>query len=207
MSIVIPNNYGNATFVWRSITQAREFTVTMGFQDVLATGDANAAAAAYRVNLVLAGAPCEANKMTVQWEFMGTRTLLRNNAGILVAGANNIASTGTAASAPNESPMFTTLIVSKQTAFAGRQYRGRMYPPLTLIAENSVLAGGELLPSIVAPRQAEWSFFLTQMNSTNYPPQLLHDSTNPLHPFPTPITSLFVRPVVGLQRRRRTRGA
>lgn len=207
MTISIPNNFGNATYVWRSNTQAREFTVNMGFYDLPLTADANAAATAHRAALIQTGGPAAPAAMTTQWAFQGVRVLMRNNAGVLVSGSNLTPVNGTATSLSNESPVFTTLIVSKLTAFAGKHYRGRMYVPLTNVAETSIGVGGEVLSTISAPLQTLWNTYFTTLQGGSYIGYLLHDLAGPVIPLPTILSSLLVRPVVGLQRRRRTRGA
>lgn len=206
-TVVIPNSYGIATFRWTFIPAGKQLTVTMGFQDTTFSNNAALAASYMYGPFVAASRPANAANMSTNWRFEGVTTLMRTTGGILIAGADLIPVTGTATGTANQNPIFTTLVISKLTANAGRPYRGRMYAPFVDSDESAVDFNGTINPSIVALHQARWDGWLaTVIAGGSFYPEVLHSSTSPATS-PTPIVSLKVRPVVGIQRRRRARGA
>lgn len=206
MALSIPNGHGQAVLHWRYLPLSRDVSVTLGYKDITVADDPNAAATDIAVSATGLGSIAAAAQMSTQYQFRGVSTLQRTSAGFLVAGADVTVVTGTQVAPTNAVPVFNTLVVSKRTAFAGIRQRGRMYPPMTTNGEENVDAGGTILAATVTALQVFWNTFYTNVSTGDYPPYLLH-SVDPPPPLPTAITSFFIRPVVGMQRRRRTRGA
>lgn len=206
-SVVIPNNYGLATFKWTFIPAGKQFTVTMGYYDNTLVNTPNVAAAQYYSALTATGCPCQAISMNANYRFEGVTVLQRLSSGLLQVGTHLVPITGSVAADPNLNPVFTTLVVSKQTLFAGRAYRGRMYVPLLSGPESNTDFNGGISTGIVAQLQLQWDNFRgALLTPGGYPMMLLH-SPSSITIVPTAIQTLVVRPVVGVQRRRRARGA
>lgn len=206
-TVVIPNNYGIATFRWTFIPAGKQFTVTMGYLDTTFLGDANHAALQISNAFSISTGPVAAANMTTNWRYEGVTTLQRKATGVLIAGSGGAPITGTATASADQSPVFTTWVISKLTANAGRPYRGRMYPPICDALETTIDFNGTINASIASLQQARWTAWFNGLAAGGlYYPQLLHSSTSPAGT-PTPLVSLKMRPVVGIQRRRRARGA
>lgn len=207
-SVNIPNNYGIATFHWFNTGVGRDFTVTMGYHDLTGLDDPLLSATAMYNAMVGGTKPIVAANMTTFWRFDPVTVLQRLSTGFLAVSSFGAPVTGTAAPGATESPVFSTLVVSKQTANAGRQFRGRCYPPLTITTESQVDQQGNILAAQVTAQQGFWDAFLASPTLANCQPSVLHATPlSGVTPFPTPILKLRVRPVVGIQRRRRARGA
>lgn len=207
--LVIPNNYGLATYIWTHIPSGTRPSVTMGFFDNAGSANATAAATNHRSALTGTGAPCAAVSMSTQWRFEGVTCIIRNSSGVLVPGQNLTSITGTLTAPTNAQPVFAPYVVSKTTLFAGRQYRGRMYVPFLQEDENTVDPVGIIGATQQVAEQNKWNAYFTAVTTGGaYVPYLLHAAPKVgSTPSPTAIQSLFVRGVCGVQRRRRARGA
>lgn len=208
-SVTIPSGYGIATHVWTFIASGKQMTVTHGYNDATALDNPSDAANKLYGYATAVGAPCNAPQMTADWRYEGVRVLQRLAGGVLQAGQKLVPITGTLAAATNLSPVFTTFVVSKNTLFAGRAYRGRMYVPFLNVNEAAVDFNGTILAANVTSNQTLWTGYIANINAgLLYFMYLLHVNppVGPALP-PTRVTSLTVRGVVGLQRRRRIRGA
>jgi hypothetical protein len=206
MTLIIPNGYGQMTLKWRYIPLSRDMTVTFGFFDSAGTAGANAACTSWRNQLTAIGGPANASAMGTNWQQTGSTCLLRDSLGNLIAGLDTTVVTGSGSSATATQPVYLPLVVTKVTAFAGKAHRGRIYPPLTLTDETTVDAGGSLTGPAVSALQTQWGGFLAAINAGPYPARLLHGPPGG-GLSPDPVLSLAVRPVAGIQRRRRNRGA
>lgn len=207
-SVIIPNHYGLATYRWTYIPSGKQFTVTMGLHDTFGSDDPTAFSVGHYGALTAASAPAAAANMSTAWRFEGVTILFRTSGGALITGSKLVPLTGTATAVANMSPVFTTLVVSKGTAQAGRQYRGRMYVPFFGTVETLVDENGTISSGTVTAFQAQWATYYGFSGLNSCPPYLLH--ANPISgppPVPNLITTLTVKPVVGLQRRRRAKGA
>lgn len=205
-SVVIPNTYGLATYRWTWIPAGKEFTVTMGYRDTALADDPTAAALSHYQYLTATGSVCVAASMSTDWRFEGVTVLQRLSGGLLQTGAKLTPITGTASTGSSINPVFVTWVVSKRTAFAGRQYRGRMYPPFLDLAESQVDYNGVINGGSVTTNNTRWNTYFTNVNITAYQPYLLHAAPKVgATPAPTPITAISVGSVAGIQRRRRAR--
>ena|SRR6266498_4072076 len=202
----LPNGFGQVTFRWRYVPYTRDMSVTLGFYDSIATNDPTLIATNMRTFMGSTGRPQEVANMSTDWQNIGTTVLLRSSGGVLMSGVDATVTTGTASAATATQPLFVPMVVSKLTSFAGKHYRGRMYVPCTLFGESSVDIGGTITGGNVGLQQTRWDNFFAAINASVWPPFLLHQPVGVV-PLPTAITSFLVRPVTGVQRRRRTRGA
>lgn len=99
---------------------------------------------------------------------------------------------GADAASPN-----TAILVSKVTAFGGREGRGRLFWPG--ISDFSLDADGTIGAGSLAQYQTAWDTFFTGLGLANAPAFLLHsDSANT----PDAITEFVVQAKVATQRRR-----
>lgn len=204
-SVHLPNSFGIATLKWTLIPAGKQISVTMGFFDALLSNDATAYANTFKVAATGAGSIAEAPAMYNAWRFDGVSTLFRNSSGFLTVGTSTGTVTGSITATANGQPIYSPLVVSKYTANAGREQRGRMYPPMTLSDETAVDQLGNIIGTTVTLWQGRYGVFLAALQAVSVAlPRLLH--TDPSLA-PTPISSLVVKPVIGSQRRRRARGA
>lgn len=202
--VTIPNGYGIMTLQWQTIA-GKSVTATCGFSNVFAAmTDPVAMAAIWCNQLQAAGRPGAANQMSTQWQSAGVYCLFRDLSGGLHSGTYSNVIVGTVALAGADQPVYSPLVVSKVTNFAGRAFRGRMYPPYTLAAESTVDMLGNIAGTQLASLRTSYNAFVAALISSALPPVLLH--VNPAVS-PVVINSCLVRPVVGIQRRRRVRGA
>ncbi len=206
--LIMGNNQGECTYLFTYTPLARQMSFTLGFYDPTtilpsAAGGANL----FRTELIGAGMPYQANQMMTDWVFNGCKVLMRDNSGNLVSGTSLVNTQGTAVSSTNVTPIYTPYVISKTTAQAGKKFRGRLYAPVTLLQEGSVDAGGGITTGHQTGQQTLWTAFWGVRDSSGIPPYLLHDASTPGPSAATHIIGFFVRPVLGVQRRRRTRGA
>lgn len=101
----------------------------------------------------------------------------------------------------NPAPPNVCTLVRKNTGFAGRKFRGRMFLPS--VAETQIDAAGIIAGSLVTDVTAEGDDFLAALADDGIigyaiPARLLHSDATA----PTAITSLVCDPKVGTQRRR-----
>lgn len=208
MALYLQPGDGIATMHWYHIPTASENTVTCGYRDSTGTYDAGAAASAIRGYWQGAGAPANAANMVTEWRMDGVSTYELDSVGLPTVGASLVTTTGTIAVGTGVTPIFTPLVVSKLTAYAGRSWRGRMYAPPARFLETSVDAVGTILSGQLTIERANFTTLHVAWASGQYKPYLFHDdSASIVHKNPVPVTSFYVRPVLGIQRRRRARGA
>lgn len=201
------NGYGVCTYNWTYIPAGKSVSVTCCGWDNAATDDPVFLAGIAYTAATKAGSVAPAAAMSTAWRFEGTTLLLRTSSGLLASGSHLVPITGTAASSPDISPLYSTWVVSKGTPFAGRAQRGRMYPPFTLLSETGVDANGTIGAGSVATYQAQWSTWFADVPlNSSFRPYLVH-SFGSSAVTPQPIVSIVVKGVVGIQRRRRARGA
>lgn len=102
-------------------------------------------------------------------------------------------------------PSNCSLLVGKETSFAGRKYRGRMYWP-SMLATGAVDINGMVDPTVLAALQGHFtSLFADLQLDPSAQPVLLHDKVTAgvLDPTAaTPLTAFTVKPKIGTQRRR-----
>jgi len=103
-------------------------------------------------------------------------------------------------------PSNCSLLVRKNTSFAGRAFRGRMYWP-SMLAEGDVDINGIIDGAVVTALQGHFdTLFDDYLDSIpGAVPSLLHDKVTDdvLDPtLATPLTSLTVQPKIATQRRR-----
>lgn len=95
----------------------------------------------------------------------------------------------------------TAYLFRKQTAFAGRGQRGRLYLPGC--DETSVDADGRVTEGKQGGLQTAMNAFLAIMGGLDVEPTLLHTQPEEGSPLdPTPINAITVQPLVATQRRR-----
>lgn len=135
---------------------------------------------------------------------LGPVHVIWNDAGIFRSGDDTGTEAGTHAAAEYAPPAIS-FVVTKQTAQAGRRFRGRLYMPG--VEESQVLDSGIILGAEVNAWQASMDALFTSVTSdadvTSF--ALFHDSSTPNAQVATTITSFRVRNVVGSMRPRQRR--
>lgn len=208
---LIPDGYANVTLTW-SLSGASKI-----YSTVIAAGDgdldstaAQPLADTWYDGIVATGRPCNANQMYVGWVFDGVEVLLRETGtGTFFTASGGAAITGalSTGSPPIELvPGYTPLCITKRTAIAGRQGRGRLYPPATHLHVGQVDYNGVIDATALGIIQTSWADYLGVVNATSAS-QMVVTHVTPGPNNGEPVTSLLVRPVVASQRRRKARGA
>lgn len=198
----IPNGFGQWTAIFSQVGNAREMAVTCGY--------ANAGGAAPSVvlnNLEVAGedgvlAPFDPGS------FSSSTTLQRlyciqRRANVLESDVRVVGTTGSNTGACIS--INNCLVVAKQSAQAGRQYRGRFGWPGTYVLEADVNERAEIDSTVVGNLQDSFTHFLAELLNQGLFPVLLHSQPkDPLAPIPIPtaITAFDVRTQLGGSRRR-----
>jgi len=187
----IPENYGQATFIYEFIDTGEKMTTSVGFE-----------------NTALQDAITLANSISTVWagEFTPSTTLdsYRYNGCYVIIGIGGVLQSaqsiddadGTVNAAP-VSPA-VSIGVKKQTSYAGKKYRGRMYLSPAHLSEANVNGAGVIDGATVSALQGLLDNFYSGMIANDTPCVLLHsDATTP-----TPINAFLVRDNVRTQRRR-----
>lgn len=200
-----PIGYGVATLHWAQAGGPTDVTVTMGF-DASTVDIADDIAEAIESYLISGVGPCAPNLMTVGWTFVGV-SILANPSGLLIAGVSYNNTVGTRVDTGSAVPAYTPYVVTKRTGYVGVQYRGRMYPPLTVCDAENVSGAGQIESFNLEVLQTAWDDAFTLWNGGTWKPYLLHGVAEGMvsPPDPTLVTSLQVQPVVAIQRRRKLR--
>jgi hypothetical protein len=107
--------------------------------------------------------------------------------------------TGTSGTQAVAAAHWSAITVQKVTGKGGRKYRGRICVPAVGMSEDMFNTNGVMPDAVVTDQQSRWTAFFTALNGLALPMVLLHSDPAIA---PTPITSLKVKPQVGLQRRR-----
>lgn len=187
-----PENYGVAAFKFTLDSTDQEFVTTCGFH-----------------NTALADADTIAGEMVVAWDAAFTDDLLSNLytftsvyviigiGGVLQSAEAPANVVGTETGAP-VSPA-VAVGIKKQTSYAGKHYRGRMYLPAGYLAEAAVSSAGIITGGDVTALQTAIDNFKAFAAANDCPLYLLHE--DPLID-PTPINAFIVRNSVRTQRRR-----
>lgn len=127
--------------------------------------------------------------------------VLVNIGGLLYSDQANVSYSGSASF--NPVPPGTSGVVHKNTALAGRQYRGRVALPSYFLDETAVASNGGINAPVVAALQASLNQWQSDMSGYGTPAVILHGP--PLvgaTPAPTAVTSFEMTALVGSQRRR-----
>jgi hypothetical protein len=198
MTIALKELEGVARWVLQQEGDSAPFNVTQGFtavglaaaqnfvDEMVATWDANLQSATTEdVTLV------EVNGL---W-FDGT------NEHSLIADAGLVGTGG-----PGVLPSNCALLIKKQTAFAGRAFRGRAYWP-SMLAEGDVDINGIIDGATVTALQTAFDLVFDDLDTAVFGagPAVLHDKVTAGVVDPTeatPMTGFLVRNKIGTQRRR-----
>ena|SRR5690349_21378239 len=190
-TMVIPENYGEAIAVYEYIDTGERMTTSMGFHN---TPVEDATVNAINLSTAWRGIWTAATTLD-SYRFVGMY-VLEMIGGVLQSSQTADNTDGTVNAEP-VSPA-VAVGVKKQTSYAGKKYRGRMYLPPAFLSEANVNGAGVIDGSTITGLQSRADDWLAEMNSIGLPMYLLHsDATTP-----TPVTDLIVRDNVRTQRRR-----
>lgn len=201
MSLEIPINFAQVTFVQRMAGDVDPYNCTIGIDARLAAGDNEAVlfqCAAAWVQHILAGQSTDMTLESVRGTF-GTDGVDP----ILVEFPSGAQGAASAAMLPQN----CALLVRKNTALGGRRNRGRMYIP-GIVPEGQVNNVGIITPQVFNGLQVQMNNFLKSIsgegNEGDLPlvPVVLHNFKLGAPLDPTPITSLSVQNPIATQRRR-----
>jgi len=189
--MIIPDNFGIVAWKFSLDSTGDEFTTTAGFHNT-SVDDAETIAP-FMMNNWTASFP--AAKLSNEYTFVGAYVII-SIGGVEQASQYNGNEAGTRSSAV-PSPA-VALCVKKQTSYAGKRYRGRMFLPAGYTTEAETSPAGVIDPSWLGPIQDCCDDLLTAMSGDGYPMYLLHTDGGT----PTPVNQLIARNKVRTQRRR-----
>jgi hypothetical protein len=196
----IPVDYAQMSCIFSLTGIRKRPTITLA---VYAPPGATAATinTAWRNSLTGTGCLFSAASMYAPWIIDETRVLL-NRSGILHSDVNltNVVGTATGTKCPSPN---VAVVLAKNTALAGRQYRGRMFAPPCNIDELDVGQDGVIQSSALSALNTSCALIRSTLEAAGFGPVIFH--APPLSgptPTPTDITSITVTPLVGSTRRR-----
>ena len=186
MASTPPNGHGYAAISITTAGSPHTSVITFGFLNVLNV-TATACNTALRTAMNTGTTPFIASQMFTGFTIVNTYVLV-NTGGFLSVSNDPTAVGGTlSGSAP---PLNTAAVIRKNTGFAGRQYRGRMFMPPTRISESDVSVAGVISGTSLSASNSTWNTFYFNLGTQNLLPVIIHGA--PLSgptPVPTPITS------------------
>lgn len=190
MTAIIPPLFSLWTGTLTCAAIPRPLQMTLGIQPTIGLTAAQQNTAVQTALVGATGKPFSAANMDNQYTFVESKILYRNSFGVLVSHIDPLAIIGTKVIDPL--PVNTSVVIRKNTAFAGKQYRGRILCPPLYFTESDVDSGG--LIAAPATYQSIWTAAYNSLVSNGVPPVLLHD--DPLIA-PTNIVSLTVNQRIG----------
>jgi hypothetical protein len=199
VGIYIPSGYGNLTVridnSQGGISSRNSVSIGFGI-----TGTPNSATVTRLSGLFRDGFKA---RYDASWT-LGPSRLLWRAGGSLFALDDATTTAGTRATS-NNAPPANAYVVSKQTALAGRAFRGRLYMPG--VVENLVDEAGIMDAADQASWQAAFDAFYTAFNADASVTDLvlLHSVGSPVENFPDVLTRFVVRGTVGSMRPRQRR--
>lgn len=193
MSVVVPVGEGTARFQWSLPAIGKEAVITCGVETTAAVLPSTWAD--LLSNALVASGVAAAASMLTGWRYDGCSVTYQDVTGPIVYDYPEAVSGTIVADAL---PINCAVLVSKRTGVGGRRGRGRMYWPITSIAESGVDAGGAILAAHRTTVQTRWDNFLTQVATDDLRLLVHHDNGAA----GTPITDLIVEGTIATQRRR-----
>lgn len=197
--VIIPEGYGMATMRWALTGKTAPISVTCGFKKEL--GDVTPQEVAddwFEAWALNSDSPAAAAHMRNTWTFIGVDIFYQSPDGPQGASSVHAPVVGTSA-VGNNLKINTTMLVQKRTAFVGREQRGRMYVPATLLSDTTVTATGTINSDAVAEIQGYYTALFDDLADGASPMYLLHSKAENT---PDLVTSLVLRGQAATQRRR-----
>lgn len=188
--------FGQVSFVLTSPGALANFIVTHGFEDIPGTGLAGTAAAAWLAAFTAAGRPLLPANYSSQFTLVRVDATIGTATGPVIGSASSgVVGTGALESAPFN----CAVLINKGTARGGRRGRGRMFWPSMFVAESNIGPAGTIAAPQLATLQGLFNASLGALGATNYPPVLLHDSSEVA---PDPVASWAIQSKLATQRTR-----
>lgn len=201
MSVTPPLGYGIYSRSYMPAGGTHECVNVFGFVNgTLATGPT--ARAALDAIFVASGRPYDPAVLSDNWVATGSYCLVHLSAGLSSSAV--VSSTPGTLAIDTPGPG-TSLVVKKNTADAGRQFRGRVAYPAGFIDETLIDSAGNVDPALVSATTTKFESLRAAMAAASYSMVLIHGpfGTPPAPgPNPTGIASLSCTDLVGSQRRR-----
>lgn len=200
MSLVIPQGYASAAWIFNSSAGTPTFVTTCGLRIGALVDDyveiANNCFDAYAEDLL----PRTWNGLTLE------RVQLTIGSEVGNGSVNSSLSPQAGGLSGADAALAMSVIVSKQTSRLGRKGKGRFFLP-GLLANEDVNVNGDMGPATQAAIQADVDSFYAALASGTEPalsdPVLLHnDESAGVLPIPTEITRFVVGAKVGWVRKR-----
>lgn len=201
MSLVIPTGFGSAAIEMRNSGDPQSWYMTFGVDLTDRGGDYEAAAG----DIALAWVNSFLDSFSTTTTFVGVDLKVGQDGGdpVIVKWASGLSGTQTEPRLPQN----CALLVTKNTALGGRKFRGRFFVPNVLPEDavdnvGNISTGARTDYQLVANQLLAELALPTGVSPLPVPMVLLHNQKIGGTPAPTPITSLFVDPVISTQRRR-----
>lgn len=196
MSIVIPEGFSNATFIWTCAGSIRQKTTSLGIGSADSGANSPDTIAIDLYGFITdTDAPCDAAAMLPDYTFIGV-SVTKTESGLPVIGQKLDPFVGVnSGGAP---PSNGAVVIKKLTSAGGRRNRGRMFCPPIRPSDANIDASGFMTPTLQGLIQDQWDAFFATAFGELYPFCLFHSDGGT----PTPITSFSVESQLGTQRRR-----
>lgn len=189
--LVIPDNYGVASAILELTDSGERVTTTFAFHNThLDDAPTNAAliSGKWMDNFTI-------GSLTDSYTYIGMY-VIEKIGGVLQSAQTSDSLVGTVHDNP-PSPA-VSVCVTKQTSYAGKAYRGRMYVPAGYLLESEINAAGKISDAQFGSIVTQATGLLADLDTAGVPMYLLHRSAIA----PTPVNDLLVRQLVRTQRRR-----
>lgn len=199
MTTVLPSGYATWAATYRQSATGRAAVVTLG---VLHTPIATAAGTRANINNAFfsTGGLLDPITLDTSWIIEGTY-VLSNQGGVLTSDTVLVGLPGS--DTHTSPPPNVSVLMNKRSALAGRQNRGKMSIPAGFIDETDIDEGGVIAGATQIALQAAALQSFNALVANNVPPYLLHSMPiSGILPLPTAVTSFFINPLVGTQRKR-----
>lgn len=196
MSTAPPSGYGYHAATWDVAGSLRQVVCTMGFANPGNQTAANINALMSTTILFQSGGLFDMGSCSDQYTWVEGYTLV-NIGGVLSSAHTNYSTVGSQTSA-HPTPA-VSVIVRRQTARAGKAFRGHFSMPAGYIAESEVDAAGIIASTPLAALQTRATASFNAAVAQTLTPNILH--SNAAVP-PTPVTAFLVQSLIGTQRKR-----
>lgn len=189
MGVFIGTGYGQVTFVFQPFGTSQNVVITHGFKNNSGADLPDDAAEDWRAVFTAAGRPFETSNIGTQWTFVRVDAVIMTSTGPLLGTAPH-GVTGTLAA--EALPLNCSFLVAKSTSRGGRRGRGRLFVPPFSVAEGNIGPTGVIVGASLTAQQAKWTAARTAQAAGDYPPYLLHD-TSEIAPDPVNLWTMQAR--------------
>lgn len=203
MSVTPPPGYGLHARSYQPDTGGAVCVNVIGFSN-LTLAPAATCESLVSSAVSTSGRPYNTAAYFTDWNTVQLYTLV-NIGGILGSHTTVLSTPGAKSGGAPVNPN-VSMVCNKNTAIAGRQYRGRVAKPAGFLDAGTVDEAGIILGSVVTAENALWAAALAAMTTASVPMVLIHGPNKlGVTPTPTVVSSVTLNNITGTQRKRMRR--